>query len=326
MLVITQAEVAELLPMQACIGIMEEVLADLTNGQAVQALRSVVPVQGGNLMGLMPAYLKREHKVGAKVITVFPGNHAKHLPSHQGFVSLFDAETGKLEAIVDGKKITAIRTAAVSAVATKLLAKPEATTLAMIGTGEQARSHIEAMLLVRPIRRIVVWGPNADRARQLKVETENRYGAEIAIEVAASVREAVAEADIVCTVTASTIPILQGDWIRPGTHINAVGACRAPDRELDTETVKSARLYVDRKESAVNEAGDYLIPLSEGAITEQHIVGEIGELIVGSIPGRSSEDEITLFKALGLASEDLAAASYILREAVRTDRGTYIPF
>ncbi|MBP3965326.1 ornithine cyclodeaminase family protein [Paenibacillus lignilyticus] len=328
MLVITQNEVKELLTMQDCIGIMEEVLADLATGQAVQSLRSVVPVRGGNLMGLMPAYLKREEKVGAKIITVFPDNHAKRLPSHQGFVSLFNAGTGGLEAIVDGRQITAIRTAAVSAVATKLLAREDAATLAVIGTGEQARSHIEAMLLVRPIRRITIWGPNPAHAAQLKLETEQRYGggASIIVEAMPTAEQAVAEADIICTVTASTTPVVHGEWIRAGAHVNAVGACRAKDRELDSELVRRAELHVDRRESAVNEAGDYLIPLAEGVITETHIRGELGELLTGSRQGRSSEQAITLFKALGLASEDLAAAGFILKEAIRLHKGTQIDF
>lgn len=324
MLVITQKEVMELLPMEACIEIMEAVLADLSTGQAVQSLRTVVPVQGGNLMGLMPAYLKRDQKVGAKVITVFPDNHGKHLPSHQGFVSLFDSTTGQLEAIIDGKKITSIRTAAVSAVATKLLATPDAATLAILGTGEQARSHIEAMLLVRPIRHIKVWGPSAERAQKLKEETESKYN--VSVEAASSVEDAVRDADIVCTVTAATTPIVSADWFKEGAHINAVGACRPKDRELDTETVRRSELFVDRKESAINEAGDYLIPLQEGAIADEHIVGELGELILNTVKGRRSDHAITLFKALGLASEDLAAAHFIYNEAMRTGKGTSITF
>lgn len=311
--------------MPACIEIMETVLSDLVKGQAVQSLRSVVPLEGGNVMGLMPTYLKRNEKVGAKVITVFPGNHGKGLSSHQGFVSLFNSTNGQLEAIVDGTRITAIRTAAVSAAATKLLAKPEAATLAVIGTGEQARTHIEAMLLVRPITKIQVWGPNAAHAERLRAETVSRYPA-VLVSCASSAQEAVADADIVCTVTASTTPIVQGAWIKEGAHVNAIGACRAKDRELDTELVRQAELFVDRTESAVNEAGDYLIPLQEGAIGEGHILAEMGELLVGAKEGRRSATSITLFKSLGLACEDLAAAHYIYKEAIRTNKGTHIDF
>ncbi|CAH1206010.1 Delta(1)-pyrroline-2-carboxylate reductase [Paenibacillus allorhizoplanae] len=322
---INSTEVQELLAMPACIEIMETVLSDLVKGQAVQSLRSVVPLEGGNVMGLMPTYLKRNEKVGAKVITVFPGNHGKGLSSHQGFVSLFNSTNGQLEAIVDGTRITAIRTAAVSAAATKLLAKPEAATLAVIGTGEQARTHIEAMLLVRPITKIQVWGPNAAHAERLRAETVSRYPA-VLVSCASSAQEAVADADIVCTVTASTTPIVQGAWIKEGAHVNAIGACRAKDRELDTELVRQAELFVDRTESAVNEAGDYLIPLQEGAIGEGHILAEMGELLVGAKEGRRSATSITLFKSLGLACEDLAAAHYIYKEAIRTNKGTHIDF
>jgi ornithine cyclodeaminase/alanine dehydrogenase-like protein (mu-crystallin family) len=323
--VIKSTEVQELLAMPACIEMMEAVLADLVNGHAIQALRSVVPLEGGNVLGLMPTYLKRDEKVGAKVITVFPGNHGKGFPSHQGFVSLFNSTDGQLEAIVDGTRITAIRTAAVSAAATKLLAKPEAATLAVIGTGEQARTHIEAMLLVRPITKITVWGPNPTHAERLRAETASRYPA-VLVSIASSAQEAVADADIICTVTASTTPIVQGAWIKAGAHVNAVGACRAKDRELDTELVRRAELFVDRTESAVNEAGDYLIPLQEGAISENHILAEIGELLVGAKEGRRSDSAITLFKSLGLACEDLAAATYIYKEAIRTHKGTHIDF
>lgn len=311
--------------MSACIEIMEAVLTDLVNGHAVQALRSVVPLEGGNVMGLMPTYLKRDEKVGAKVITVFPGNHGNGFPSHQGFVSLFNSTNGQLEAIVDGTRITAIRTAAVSAAATKLLAKPEAATLAVIGTGEQARTHIEAMLLVRPITKIKVWGPNPAHADRLRAETASRYPA-VLVSCAPTAQAAVADADIICTVTASTTPIVQGAWIKEGAHVNAVGACRARDRELDTELVRRAELFVDRTESTVNEAGDYLIPLQEGAIGEGHILAEIGELLVGAKEGRRSATSITLFKSLGLACEDLAAATYIYQEAIRTHKGTHIDF
>lgn len=325
MLVINGADVTALLSMQACIGMMEEVLADLTNGDAIQALRTVVPLQGPNVMGLMPVYLKRREKVGAKVITVFPGNHAGGLASHQGFVSLFNSTNGQLEAILDGTQITAIRTAAVSAAATKLLARPDAESLTVIGTGAQARSHIEAIGLVRKLRRIVVWGPNPAHARKLVEETAAKYPALVVV-AADTAEEAVREADIVCTVTAATTPILHGAWMKPGTHVNAVGACRAKDRELDTALVQRAELFVDRVESAVHEAGDYLIPLQEGAITAQHIRGELGELLVGRTAGRSSAEAVTLFKSLGLACEDLAAAAYLYEEAVRTKRGTHISF
>jgi ornithine cyclodeaminase len=323
MIVIDRNEVSELLSMESCITLMEDVLTDLSSGQAEQQLRSVVPVRQGGLMGLMPAYLVRQEVVGAKLISVFPHNHDRGLPSHQGVIALFDAENGAMNAIVDGRRVTAIRTAAVSAAATKLLARPDSRTLALIGTGEQARSHLEALLLVRPIKLVRVWSPNTAHALKFQSEMSALYPG-LTIEAADSAKQAVADADIICTITSSTVPVLQGEWIPKGAHINAVGACRAQDRELATDVVEKAKLYVDRRESALNEAGDYLIPLQEGAINSEHIVGEIGEVLLGHAPGRASDKEITLFKSLGLAVEDLAAAAYIVEQAKLQGKGTTI--
>jgi ornithine cyclodeaminase len=324
MLVIAQNEVAELLTMESCITVMESVLKDLSAGQAVQSLRQVLPLHKGNLIGLMPGYLQGEEVAGAKIISVFPSNHGSELPSHQGLVTLFDASTGVLKAVVDGQKITAIRTAAVSAVATRYLAREDAAVLAILGTGEQAKSHLEAMLLVRSIREVRVWGRTLAKARDFQDEMRRKY--EVEIVVAESVQEAVRSADIICTVTASTKPVLEGEWLKPGVHINAIGACRPADRELDSETVRLAKLYVDRLESAQHESGDYLIPLQEGVITSGHIIGEIGELISGKMVGRVTTDEITLFKGLGLAIEDLASANFIYNEAVKLQKGIEIAF
>ncbi|WP_311771691.1 ornithine cyclodeaminase family protein [Cohnella lubricantis] len=321
---IDRNEVSELLSLEACIGIMENALKDLSAGQAEQQLRSVVPVRQGGLMGLMPAYLARQEVVGAKLISVFPRNHDRGLPSHQGVVALFDAGTGALNAIVDGRRLTAIRTAAVSAAATKLLAKPDSRTLALIGSGEQARSHLEAMLLVKPIERVRIWSPSRAHALRFQSEIAAKYGDSLAAQLCDSAEQAVADADVICTVTSSTTPVLQDEWIPDGAHINAVGACRAPDRELSSAIVRRARLYVDRRQSAVHEAGDYLIPLQEGVIGSGHIVGEIGEALLGQVEGRTSDEQLTLFKSLGLAVEDLAAATYVYEQAKQLGKGTSI--
>ncbi|OZQ60836.1 hypothetical protein CA600_26995 [Paenibacillus sp. VTT E-133280] len=324
MLVINQNEVAELLAMESCITVMESVLKDLSAGQAIQSLRQVLPLHQGNLIGLMPGFLQSEEVAGAKIISVFPSNHGSGLPSHQGLVTLFDSSTGVLKAVVDGQKITAIRTAAVSAVATRYLAREDAEVLAILGTGEQAKSQLEAMLLVRSIREVRVWNRTPAKARDFQAEMSPKYGVDII--VAESAQEAVSPADIICTVTASTEPVLKGEWLKHGVHINAIGACRSADRELDSETVRLAKLYVDRLESAHHESGDYLIPLKEGVINSGHIIGEIGELISGHIEGRATADEITLFKGLGLAIEDLAAANFIYNEAVKLQKGIEIAF
>lgn len=322
MLMINGKEVAEILTMESCIAVMETVLADLSEGEAVQSLRQVLPLEERNVLGLMPGYLRREGVAGAKIISVFPGNHGSGLPSHQGMVSLFDAANGVPLAMVDGQSITAIRTAAVSAAATKLLAREEAESLAVLGTGEQARSHLEAMLQVRGIKRAKVWSRTPGKAQAFADAMSSRWNAEIT--AALSVADAVVDADIICTATAAGEPVLQGAWVKPGAHINAIGACRAHERELDTALVAGARLYVDRLESAVHEAGDYLIPLSEGAITADHIIGEIGGLLKGHVPGRGSSSEITLFKGLGLAVQDLAAAFYIYKQAVALHKGVEV--
>lgn len=240
MLVINASEVAEILTMESCIAVMETVLAELSEGGARQSLRQVMPLQEPNLLGLMPGYLQQEGVAGAKIISIFPGNHAAGLPSHQGIVALFAAATGVPLAMVDGQSITAIRTAAVSAAATKLLAREDAETLAVLGTGEQARSHVEAMLQVRGIKRAKVWGRTPDKARAFAAAMSSRWNIEMT--AALSVQDAVMDADIICTATAATEPVLHGAWVKPGAHINAVGACRPHERELDTALVAGARL------------------------------------------------------------------------------------
>lgn len=325
MRVIDYNTASELLTMEACIPVMEEVLADLSAGRAEMSLRQVVPLEKPNLLGLMPGFLRKSGVAGAKLISVFPHNHMSGSPSHQGAVALFDTQTGALLAVVDGRAITAVRTAAVSAVATRALAREDSAVLAILGTGEQAASHLEAMLQVRSIRQLRVWSRTPGKAQRfIEEQTEALQGVEAS--AAASVREAVEEADIICTVTASTEPVLRGEWVQAGAHINAVGACRAPDRELDSALVAAARLYVDRMESARNEAGDYLVPLQEGVIPDTHMLGELGELLEGRIEGRTGSGEITLFKSLGLAIEDLAAAHYIYNQAVLRQKGVDIPW
>jgi alanine dehydrogenase len=260
--------------------------------------------------------------VGAKVISVFPDNHGTALDSHQGAVLLFEAERGSLVAIMDASSITAIRTAAVSGLATRLLARDDAREVAILGTGVQARTHLDAMRAVRPIGRARVWSRSAAAVRAFAERESRRTG--VAVEPAATAREAVAGAEIVCTVTSSREPVLAGDWLAAGTHVNAVGASLPFARELDTAAVVRGRLYVDRRESALNEAGDFLIPQQEGAIREDHIVGEIGELLLGVVPGRGSSAEVTIFKSLGLAVEDVAAAAVIYERARATGRGTRV--
>ena len=323
-LLVGHQDVRTLLPMAECIDAMTDALRTLARGGALLPLRQVVGLPNGrDAFALMPAMLDEPAALGAKIITVFPGNDATPYDSHQGAVLLFDLEFGRLLAILDASTITALRTAAVTAVATRALSRPESSTLALLGAGVQAATHLESVSLVRPIDTVRVWSRSGTRARRF-AERSAATGASIV--VCDTAREAVDGADIVCTVTSSREPVLHGEWLAPGTHVNAVGASLPTSRELDSAAVAKSRLFVDRRESTLNEGGDFLVPKREGLIGDDHIVGEIGELLVDPprIAGRRSADEITLFKSLGLAIEDVASARRIYDRATATGAGTWI--
>ncbi len=310
--VLDEHEVRRLLPMPECIDAMAAALTSLGRGEVHNPLRFVVrPPDHPGLMGLMPAYRRGDAPLWSlKALTIFPGNSARGLDSHQGFVALFDGETGAPRAIMNAGGITAVRTAAVSGVATRLLARDDVKTLAILGTGTQARSHLDAMQAVRSFERVVVWsasGRSLDGAESVD-----------------SAEEAVRAADVLCTVTSLAEPIVERSWLRPGVHINAVGSSIPTTRELDTQTMVDAALFVDRRESTLNEAGDFLVPQREGAIGPDHIRAELGELLLGAGEGRRSADEITVFKSLGLAVEDLAAAEYVLQRAEAENVGSLV--
>jgi ornithine cyclodeaminase len=324
-LILNQTEVGALLPMADCMEVMATALRGLAAGDAILPLRTVLRLPDGrSAFGAMPAYLGSPAAVGIKVVSVFPGNDGTRFDSHQGAVLLFEVEHGRLLAVMDASAITAIRTAAVSGVATRALARADAAELAILGAGVQAMTHLEAMRLARPIERVRVWSRSGERARRFAWRAGERFG--VRVEPVDSVEAAVAGAAVVCTTTASREPVLRGEWLAPGTHVNAVGASLPSARELDSEAVRRARLYVDRRESALAESGDVLVPLRAGAITEAHIVGELGDLLLGRIEGRRSPDEITLFKSLGLAIEDLAAAFHVHAKAAATGAGTRVEF
>ncbi len=312
--IVPQAEVPRLLPMGECVEVMAEALRTLARGDAVLPLRSMVrtPDQAG-LLGLMPGYLGAPRCLGIKVVTVFPGNEGGPLDSHQGAVLLFEAEHGSLLAVVDASSITAVRTAAVSGVATRALAREDAGDLAILGSGVQATTHLDAMRAVRALRRVRVWSRNGDHARAYAERESRRHG--LRVEVMPSAAQAVEGADLVCTTTSSREPVLRGEWLAAGAHVNAVGACFPHTRELDTAAVRRSLLYVDRRESCLSEAGDFLIPRREGALGDDHIVGELGDVLLGRVPGRGERDEVTLFKSLGIAVEDLAAVHHVWRKA-----------
>jgi len=301
--------------MSEAIPLMESMFRDLATGQILQPLRSLMwlPDKKG-ILGMMPAYTNAPGSsaggiIGVKLITIFHANN----PSHQGVIILFDGATGAPLMLFDAEEITAIRTAAASAVATNHLATKEASTLAILGTGEQAARHIESIPLVRPITHINLWGRNKHKAEQL-AEKANAAKTKIKITVTDTPQQAAEGADIICTVTAASQPILQGEWINPGAHLNVVGSCTPNAREVDSETVAKAKLFTDRYESLFNEAGDFLIPKKEGRITESAVRAEIGEVLTATKPGRQHPTDITLFKSLGIAAEDLYSAHHIYKK------------
>jgi alanine dehydrogenase len=300
--------VAALLPMDACIPVMEQAFRSLAAGNTLQPLRSLMwlPDRSG-ILGMMPGYTKNPDILGIKVITIFHANGALGLPSHQGVVMLFDAKQGTPLLMLDAAEITAIRTAATSALATRLLAREDASHLAILGTGEQAERHIQAISLVRQIDRITIWGRNNAHAETLARKFKNT-------QIAPTAKEAINDADIICTVTASREPILYGEWLPEGVHINAVGSCTPTTRELDTAAVLRSRLFTDRYESLFHEAGEFLIPKKEGFLTESDAQAELGEILTGTKEGRKNAAEITLFKSLGIAAEDLFSAHYIFEK------------
>jgi len=324
-LIVNHQEVRQWLPMGECMDVMAETLKMLSRGNAVNPLRHAMwlPDKAG-LIGMMPAYLGDTEVMGLKAISVFPGNHTTDFDSHQGTVMLFETKNGRLLAMMDASKITAIRTAAVSGVATRLLAREDASDLAILGSGVQAGTHLEAMRIARKITGVRVWSQHFDHAQ--KFADQASAGHSTPIKAVDTVEEAVDGADIICTVTSATEPVLQGDWISPGTHINAVGSSVAFARELDTAAVVKSKLFVDRRESTLNEAGDFLFPKKEGAIDDGHIRAEIGDILLDKISGRESSDEITLFKSLGLAAEDVASAHHIYQKLLQQNEGQWVKF
>ena len=319
------AEVRRLLSMAACIELMERTMIAVAEGRALIPLRSMMmlPEKRG-IMAVMPGYLRDPECFGIKLLSLMPQNKPPQYSSHLGLVLLFEAEHGQPLALLDAATITALRTAAVSGLATRLLSRPDAGDLAILGAGEQAESHLEAMLNVRRVRRVRVWARDPAKAQAFAQRQSARHG--MAIETAPSVRAAVDGADLVCTVTKAREPILESSWLSDGVHLNVVGSSTADSAEVDSATVARARLFVDRRESTVNEGGDYLRALRAGLITPAHILGEIGEVANGSKAGRCAAADVTLYKSLGIAAQDLAAAHYILEQARAAGLGQLVDF
>lgn len=313
--VLDERDVRRLLPMGECIDAMAGALASLARGEVHNPLRFIVRPPGEeSLLALMPVHRGGDRPLYAlKSLAIFPSNAERRLDLHQGFVALFDGETGETRALLNAGALTAVRTAAVSGVATRLLARDDARTLAILGTGIQARAHVEAMQAVRDFERIVAWG-----------RTPGRFADLPEVEEVSSPEEAVRVADVLVTATSAPEPVVRREWLREGVHVNAVGASVPSTRELDTRTVADAAFFVDRRESTLNESGDFLVAQQEGAIGPEHIRAELGDLVLGTAEGRRSDDEITVFKSLGLAVEDLAAAEHVLARAEAEDAGTVV--
>lgn len=311
-------QVTELLDMGGCIDLMRDTLIDYSTGKTLQVLRTAMPLGSKKILGLMPSANTNLGIAGTKIITIFHDNFQRGLPSHQGVVVLFDMDDGHLKSLLDADGITGVRTAAVSAAATDALARNDAHVLCVMGSGLQARRHVEAMSLVRDITEIRVWDISRESVKRFQADMEAKYGVPVH-DCCDDVQKAVEGADIICTVTAAHEPILFGAHISAGTHINAVGACLKQNRELDTEAVRKSRFFCDSRESCLNEAGDLLIPIEKGELTEDHLLGEVGMVFCGQLEGRVSDDDITIFEAQGLAVEDLASANYIYEKYSRME-------
>jgi ornithine cyclodeaminase len=311
--------------MAECVELMRSTMIALSEGRVVLPLRSIMglPANRG-MLGIMPGYLADPECFGVKLVRLMPHNKPPLHSSHLGIVLLFEPEHGCPVALLDAAEITAIRTAAASGLATRLLANPDAGDLALLGAGEQARSHLDAMLCVRPLRRIRVWARDPAKAKAFAESEGSKH--HIVVETAATVRDAVTGADLICTLTKAREPILFGEWISPGAHLNVVGSSVAGAAEIDTSTVVKSRFFVDSRNSTVHEGGEYLHALQSGAITPGHILGEIGEVANGSLQGRGSPPEVTLYKSLGVSPQDLASSHYVFEKARAAGVGQIVEF
>jgi alanine dehydrogenase len=314
---LTEDDVRRVLPASefpALVDLMASALADFSAGRVTQPVRTALPVgPPGQYLGVMPALVPASDALGAKLVSVVPGNAARGLSAHLGVVVLFDPVTGALRAVMDARYITEVRTAAVSAVSVRHMARPDAARLGIVGSGVQARSHLEVLAAVRPLASVRVWGPDGAQlaafARELSVHLR------LDIRPAASAELAVAGADLVVLATSSDEPVVRSEWIGDGAHVVSVGACRPHQREMDPRLLARARLIVDSRAAALVESGDVVTSIAEGHFTAGHLAGELGEVVAGAVPGRTRGEEVTVFKSLGLAVEDVAAAALAWRRA-----------
>ncbi len=325
MIVLTHEDVADLLPMTQAIEVVDAVMRDVSKGSAALPLRSAVPVGGGNMMGVMPGAIGDPACFGVKMVSLFPDNPAQGLSSHRGAMVLFEAETGGAIAMMDASLLTAIRTAAASGVATRALAREDAANLAIIGYGEQAEHHLDAMMAVRPIKRLFVAGRGAGKAETFAARAAVLYP-QLDVRHGVDLREAVSDADIICTVTSASAPIVMGDWVKPGAHVNVVGSSIATKREVDDRMVERAAIWVDYLPSALAQAGEIVDMIAAETLRESDLRGEVGALLSSEIGGRESAEQITVYRSLGVAAQDLAAAHHVLSRARDEGRGQYVEF
>jgi ornithine cyclodeaminase len=310
MRIIDREEVAERLTYDLCIPVVRAAMIAFSRGETRQLLRQIIPLADGRMFGVMPGAMGERAAFGAKVLSVFPENFEKGLQSHQGVVLLFDGDTGKVACIAHAGEVTAIRTGAASAVATDALARPEARRMALLGYGEQAATHARAISRVRSLEAITVWGRSPERAGAFAAKMTAELG--LPVEAAASAEAAVAEADIICTVSSAKEPILEGRWVKPGTHLNVVGSSFAGPVEVDNDLVARARFIADSREGVLAQGAEFLKAKAAGVIGDDHVVGEIGQVLDGRLEGRQSADQITIYKSLGHIVQDLAAVQALL--------------
>ncbi len=322
MLILNKSAVAASLSHAACIDIMADTMKSVSRRDVVMPLRQFMAIPGSEgKLALMPGYLGDPRSFGVKIVSKFPRPAGDQHGSHVGAVMVFDAETGLPVALLDGGELTAIRTSSASALATRELARTDAKVLTLIGCGEEAGHHIRALLEVRPITDIIVWGRDPARA-QAFVDSQSVAGVSLSVEPDAEA--AVAQADIVCTVTSSPTPVLKGAWLKPGTHVNLVGAAVRTSAEADHDVVTRSRFFVDYRESAVAQAGELLNAIEAGLVGEDHIAGEIGEVLDGKATGRESDDQFTVYKSLGVSAQDLAAGSAAFHAASQSNAGVTV--
>jgi alanine dehydrogenase len=324
--ILSGGDVRRAVRMAEAIQAVKEAYIQLSTGQAVVPLRTPVEVEKRDAVTLfMPAYLAASDAMGAKIVSVFPGNPAEGLPLIHAVVIVVDAETGRPVALMDGTHLTALRTGAASGAATDLLARPDARVAAIFGAGAQARTQLEAICTVRPIEKVWVYD-TVPEAALAYVEEMKGHGRPVPTDVmvAASPAQAVGEADVICTATTSTTPVFDDAHLKPGVHINGIGSYTPEMQEVPAETVARARVVVDSRSASLAEAGDLIVPLAEGLITKAGIHGEIGEVAAGRISGRGSDQEITFFKSVGVAVQDVAVADLILRRAAEMGLGVEV--